>query len=809
MSSPFYLEVDRTEHLCSFRLSWGRGQRRLAKLPFPETLISLYRNWKESYRQFYRSGLRVRVAESGEGVLPPVDWRTRLAQAEATLLAEFHYWLNDAALLPIRSEIAKAAANSRDSSDVDVFLTCNQMELTRLPWETWELRSEFATTKTIRIARTPANIREPANLQKHRNKLRILAILGDATGLNFESDRKAVKFLAPLATFKFVGWQPGTTRNQLMAEICQAIADAEGWDILFFAGHSNETELTGGDLGIAPHESILVQEIAPQLAIAQQQGLKFAIFNSCSGLSIADRLIDLGLSQVAIMREPIHNQVAQEFLLGFVQGLAAYRDVHDSLLLACQRLKLDKNLTYPSAYLIPSLFRHPAAPLFRPQPPSWWQWLRAWLPQSRPQAIGLASLLLLSLIPDVQNLLLESRLWLQANYRQLTKQLPAEAAAPVLLVQIDPVSIQQAGLDARKISPIDRRYLAKLLDRVQQLQPKVVGIDYVLDYPTPQEDQKFRRSLEQAVAQQTWLVFAVEEQQGRETRMTPTIARPNQVLQGYSNAFLGYVELPETGQSCYQKCPFAYLLAMALALNQPPLAPPQPPASLGQDFRTGVINYWQRAAPAGNLVDFLRSLRLSSLTVMAQAMGQAWLHPIQDFSIPPRLVYQQVSAHQLLEGSVSVDRGSRSASSPFPIVLIAPGGYTLNQAGEDNFPIPLAIAHWRQHQATAPPQSYFTGAEALSYMVHHFLNRRLVVPIPDFWMVALAAIAGRATVLLLKRQPKTKMGVGWFSIATGAYGLVCLQLLIAPGIVLPWLLPSLMFWVYVLPTMRRKENGSS
>jgi CHASE2 domain-containing sensor protein len=780
----------------------------MAKVPYPETLTSLYRNWKESYRQFYRSGLRARVDQSGAGVLPPVDWRTRLVQAEATLLAEFHYWLSDAALLSIRSEIAKAAADPSNPGDVDIFLTCNQIELTRLPWETWELRSEFVTTKAIRISRTPANIRETASHSKHRKKLRILAILGDDTGLNFEQDRKAVKSLAPLADVEFVGWRPGKTRNELMTEICQAIADEEGWDILFFAGHSNETELTGGDLGIAPHESILVQEIAPQLKIARQRGLKFAIFNSCSGLSIADRLIDLGLSQVAVMREPIHNQVAQEFLLGFVQGLAEYRDVHESLLLACQKLKLDKNLTYPSAYLIPSLFRHPGAEPFRPEPIGRWKWLRTWLPQSRLEAIALGSLLLLSLIPNVQNLLLESRLWLQVNYRQLTGQLPINTPAPVLLVQIDEASIQKDGLEARKINPIDRTYLAKLLDRVQQFQPKVVGIDYILDYPTP-EDGTFRRSLQQAVAQQIWLVFAAEEKGNGETGITPTIATPNQVLKGYTNAPLGYVELPATRQSCDQKCPFAYLLAMAQALNQPPLSPPQPPAVRGQDFRSEVMNYWQRVSLPGSPVNFLKLLHLLPITSVFQEIAQEWLHPIQDFSIPPHQIYQQISAHQLLDGSFNPN--NLPSGSPFPIVLIAPGGYTLagvNKAGEDNFDTPMVIAHWRQ-QANTSTQPYFTGGEAISYMVHHFLNRRLVLPIPDFWIVALAAIAGKATVLILKRKRTNQVGVGWFIMATGAYGLGCLQLFVIPGIVLPWLLPSVMFWVYALPIMRRKSHASS
>jgi hypothetical protein len=50
---------------------------------------------------------------------------------------------------------------------------------------------------------------------------------------------------------QFVGWQPGKTSTELKTQICEALTDAKGWDVLFFAGHSNETAITGGELAIA------------------------------------------------------------------------------------------------------------------------------------------------------------------------------------------------------------------------------------------------------------------------------------------------------------------------------------------------------------------------------------------------------------------------------------------------------------------------------------------------------------------------------------------------------------------------------
>ena len=194
----------------------------------------------------------------------------------------------------------------------------------------------------------------------------------------------------------------------------------KGWDILFFAGHSNETTHTGGELSIAPNTALTIQDIAKPLQQARKNGLQFAIFNSCSGIAIAESLIDLGLPQVAVMREPVHNNVAQEFLVQFLNSLVEYKDVHEALLDACAFLKETKNLTYPSTYLIPSLFRHPRSQLFRLEPFGVWHNLQSWLPTKR-EAVYLAIFLVLSLVPQIQDLLLESRLLMQAVFYQSTQ----------------------------------------------------------------------------------------------------------------------------------------------------------------------------------------------------------------------------------------------------------------------------------------------------------------------------------------------------------------------------------------------------
>ncbi|MGH2414357.1 MAG: hypothetical protein ACRDEA_11855, partial [Microcystaceae cyanobacterium] len=129
--------------------------------------------------------------------------------------------------------------------------------------------------------------------------------------------------------------------------------------------------------------------------------------------------------------------------------------------------------------------------------------------------------------------------------------------------------------------------------------------------------------------------------------------------------------------------------------------------------------------------------------------------------------------------------------------------------GADNFPAPLAVAYWRERRGSAANSlDKFAGSEALAYMIHHLLAQRLVVPIPDLWTVGVAVLLGKGATLVLRKQYR---GRQWRAIglasATAVYGLVGLQVYLSAAVLLPWLLPSAAFWIYVLPTLRRKSHG--
>jgi CHASE2 domain-containing sensor protein len=822
----FQLKIQRFDQNCLFELSWGSGQQISAKLHYPESISSLYQEWQRTYLSFYKSALRGRVEASGSISPPPIDWHARLIQAEARLLSEFHHWLRSAELFEIRAEIANSrllkvndSINFIDQNPhVNVFLSCHPIEIERLPWESWEIGADFPTLGEIRIVRIPLTIRSQTEITQHHKcgkKARILAILGDDTGLNFQGDRTAVKDLDRQAEIKFVGWQPGLNIAELKANICQALADEKGWDILFFAGHSNETAITGGELAIAPDVCISISEIKPQLILAKERGLKFALFNSCCGLSIASSLIDLGLNQVAVMREPIHNQVAQVFLSRFLQEIAKYKNVQDALIAACQYLRLEKSLTYPSACLVPSLFCHPGAVFFKLEPYGFKEFIKRLYPTPI-EAIALTALVFISLSLTVQDYLLEKRVLTQSIYRQMTGQIPKAEIPKVLLVAIDDKSIREAKISNPK--PMNREYLAKLIAQLSSINARVIGIDYLLDRPHIENDRILSQAIKSAVQKPqypTWFVFAsVRDDTEGWLKVLPEIASPNWSFQGHINMVQWYMRLVPDEHLSSAKMPFAYMLALAYWLNiesdsisalegdqkssnfHPKYSQlPVPKLANKSNLFAEVITYLNREKGLNYKTLFSASSQIQPITSRSYDWGQMWLQPIIDFSIPPEQIYQHLPAWELLKSDIN---SSQLRYLQQQIVLIVPGGYSeagVIRDGEDNFPIPPAIKYWL-NQRRQNQRRYFTGGEAHAYMIHHLLHKRLVIPIPDIWIISLAILLGKLVIIWLSHR---QIAAWLLLIVIAIYGLISLQFYISFAVLLPWVLPGIALGIYILP----------
>ncbi|MEO1184288.1 MAG: CHASE2 domain-containing protein, partial [Cyanobacteria bacterium J06636_27] len=602
------------------------------------------------------------------------------------------------------------------------------------------------------------------------------------------------------ADVKFAGWQPEDTPAQVIGKISDAITDVKGWDLLLFLGHSNETEITGGELGIAPGISISINEIAPQLTVAKKQGLNVAIFNSCSGLNIAQSLVELGFGQVVIMREPIHNKVAQEFLVRFLQGLAKQCDIYESIVEARQFLRMEKSHTYPSAYLVPSLFCHPGAKLYRILPVRWKDKFRQSLP-NRIEGIVIAATLFLGIFPPVQDTLLNFRMLNQAVYRDVTTQIPNQEAPPVALVEIDKESISRYQIPYSELLPFNRSYIAKLIDRLRNLNASVIGIDFIFDSPqknVASGDKDLGLAIRRAVDENIWLVLGAQVNSKREIGANELtgINRWDWTLQAYLDANPYVVELPDPERDCRNACPFSYLLSLIQTAKYEIDDLPQPNTNRTDNLRAQTLDVIEKRS-----LD--QDKNKSSLSELLELPLNIIFEPLIDYSLPPRQVYTKIPAWKLIENQ---------KNNQFPliskqVVIIAVGSderLGLTHGLPDREGIPFATSYWELNQ------KWLTGGESLSYMTHHLLKNRLLTPVPDVLMILAAIIFSKITVYFLQKQspftPKIRLKILAGSLgALMLYGLASLQIYISAAVLLPWLLPSIVFLSYIVPITRRNH----
>ena len=187
--------------------------------------------------------------------------------------------------------------------------------------------------------------------------MRILAILGDATGINLEGERQILEGL-PDAEIVF-------TTEPTATELITLLGQDRGWDILFFAGHiSNE------GIFINSKEKITLEGLSSALKVASKHGLKLGIFNGCDGLVLVSDLSEWQIPQVIAMREPTPDAVAQEFfkyfMAAFLEGKSLYLSVRE----ARERLKVIED-RFPFSSSLPVIIQNPAA-----VPPTWQSFLR-------------------------------------------------------------------------------------------------------------------------------------------------------------------------------------------------------------------------------------------------------------------------------------------------------------------------------------------------------------------------------------------------------------------------------------------------
>jgi hypothetical protein len=779
----FHLKVIQIEQTCLFELTWKSSHRLNTKVIYPTTLADYYQDWRRNYLSFYRDQMRGSAGVSVSLLEIPKDWYGPLGLAEKQLRREFQYWLDSADLKPIRQVMVDAA---NQAGEALIFVSCDNLAIAKLPWEAWQLGT--MANVNVQILRTSLNRTVTDAATQRRGKTRILAIIGDDTGLDFSKSKAALAELQKNLDVHFTGWIKDKSSEHLLNEIRAAIMDPLGWDILFFAGHSNE--LGGGQLNIAPNKSILIDDIADAIRVAKTHGLQFALFNSCEGIEIAESLLNLGLNGVSVMREAIRNDVAEDFFQYFAAAIADYQDVHSAVAFAGNALKAKHDEQYPSAYLIPSVYAdpeilatQPETVPFRPRRHSWSDRLFAKLrplTPSRREALILGALAIFSLLPSVQNTLLDLRQLTQAFYRESTGQFAnSRLQVPIRLVAVDQESIAIASKRYGRPRPgqsIDRQHLANLIQIATSPGTRVIGIDYALMEPAT-GDKQLAQAIQQAKQQKIALIFAATHNDTDDNRRydyaSPDITGKDPLLGNMD--FLFYLDSERQlpifyphllGEMPGSPLPLAYQMACSKSHLQKTSCPP------------------------------VRNFSVQPLTTWSAVLQQRWLHPIIDYSINPKHIYETISAKDFTPTALS------NSATP-SIVLITPKGENLGGVtpGSDIYTAPRTYQTFSHDE-----RQRMSGGEVHAYITSQLLNRGFILPIPDLWMVGIVGLAGKGIQIAARQRSPTRwqklilMGLPLIGIS------LSLQLYVSGKVLMPIVLPALAYFVNVAPLIRRPSR---
>ena len=437
-------------------------------LPAAPQLIELYRSWQSFYSALYRRldwcpRLEIEATEDVTNVSEQ-DFE-RLCQK---LTTKINAWLNSELFRPIEQQL-RTYLNSLD--EIRFVIETHDPLLRRLPWHRWSFFEDYRLAEVALSAPEYKRAAHKSLLKTPGTKIRILAIFGDSTGVDLSKERALLEQLSDTATKFLVEPQPKELNDQLWKQ---------GWDILFFAGHSSSQ--AQGWIKLNPTDAISLDHLRNALKKAISCGLKLAIFNSCDGLALAQSLEDLHIPQTIVWREPVPDVVAQEFFQYFLDAFSEGRTLYTAVREARERLEKIEG-KYPCATWLPVICQNPAE-----EPTRWQQWSgykkrdRVSLKRHLRTAL-IASLVVTALVAGVRYLGWLQPFELQA-FDRLMHLRPAEPPDQrFLIVTIDEADIQyqQQGMQMRW--SLADAALEQLLEKLEPYQPRTIGLDIYRDFP--------------------------------------------------------------------------------------------------------------------------------------------------------------------------------------------------------------------------------------------------------------------------------------------------------------------------------------
>ena len=340
---------------------WTAGsnlpEQSVGSLPPAPQLSELYQTWQSNYLCLCSSqSLRSAVLAVEEDDLLEIEEvgitnvsQNNLDWVSQELCTELNTWLSARGFLRIERHMR---SQLHPTEEIRIILETDNDLLRHLPWHKWDIFQDYRKAN-ISLSQSDYKSRRFRHTQILRNKIRILAILGNSRNIDVRAEREFLQNLPNAETTFLVN----PDRQELNTELWSPL----GWDILFFAGHS-QTEAETGRLYInenPTNNSITLEKLEEALKASLERGLILTIFNSCDGLGLASALEKLYIPAVVVMREPVPNQVAQEFLRYFLEAFAIDKlSFNRAMQRSCRKLQgLEED--FPGASWLPISCQNP------------------------------------------------------------------------------------------------------------------------------------------------------------------------------------------------------------------------------------------------------------------------------------------------------------------------------------------------------------------------------------------------------------------------------------------------------------------
>jgi CHASE2 domain/CHAT domain len=464
-------------------------------LPAAPELWQLYRRWQLLYQLLY------------EALYPSLDWRRQIDKEDEEIEIDeedvtnissvdfknlcddlsngINTWLKSE---PFRNIDQKLRTTLDADDEILVILATEDEQVKRLPWHLWDFFEDYQSSivgiSASEIERVKPLPKNPAR------KLRILAIIGSSEGIDVQKDRAILEQLPGAETVFLVEPQ--------RQELDKWLWDKQGWDILFFAGHgSTQTDGETGRIHINKTDCLTVPQLKNALKAAIARGLRLAIFNSCDGLGLARPLASLQIPQMIVMREPVPDLVAQEFLKHFLTAFADGESFYVAVREAQHRLQGLEN-EFPCASWLPVMCQNPTeAPLVWQKPivaPG-----RESLRSRRILPIAFqVSLMVTALIIAMRSLgILQSSELM--SFDHLMRSRPYEAQDQrILVVGVTEADVRAQPPKERGGASLSDKSLALVVGKLEQFKPRAIGLDIYRENPISADYADLAKTMEKS-----------------------------------------------------------------------------------------------------------------------------------------------------------------------------------------------------------------------------------------------------------------------------------------------------------------------